>query len=133
MQDRHVILDDRRLADDQTGGMVDEDALADAGGRIDVGLEDGGGPALQVERKILAAFIVEPVGQPVRLDRMEPLEVEHRHQEAVAGRIAVVIGLDVDADDRAPFGIGLQHRMEALADDVGAEILMRRAARPDGG
>ena len=29
LQDRHVVLDHRRLADDQAGGVVEEDALAD--------------------------------------------------------------------------------------------------------
>ena len=42
VQDRHIVLDDGRLADHQAGGVVEEDALADARGRIDVGLEHRG-------------------------------------------------------------------------------------------
>src|SRR5690606_5163092 len=42
MQDRDVILDDRRLADDEARGMVEENTLADARGRVDVSLENGG-------------------------------------------------------------------------------------------
>ncbi len=52
VQDRDVVADDGGLANDEAGGVVEEDALADTGGRIDVGLEDAGGAALQIERKI---------------------------------------------------------------------------------
>ena len=57
MQDLDIVLDHRRLADDKAGGVVEEDALADTRGRIDVGLEHGRGPALQIECEILAAVI----------------------------------------------------------------------------
>ena len=52
LQDRHVVLDDRRLADHQAGGMVEEDALADPRRRIDVDVENRRGAALQIEREI---------------------------------------------------------------------------------
>ena len=39
VQDRDVVLDHGRLAADEPGSMVEEDAAADAGRRIDVGLE----------------------------------------------------------------------------------------------
>ena len=57
VQDRDVVLDHRRLANDEAGGVVEEDALADAGGRVDIGLEHRGGAALQIEREILAAMV----------------------------------------------------------------------------
>ena len=41
LQDRHVVLDDRGLADHEAGGMVEENAAPDAHGRMDVGLEHG--------------------------------------------------------------------------------------------
>ncbi|MGO8656496.1 DUF3126 family protein, partial [Rhizobium ruizarguesonis] len=37
--------------DDEDGGVIEEDALADTSGWIDVGLEDAGGTALQIERE----------------------------------------------------------------------------------
>src|SRR5689334_24374798 len=55
VQDRDVVLDHSGLAADKTGGVVEEDAAADARGRIDVGLEHRGGAALEIIRKILAA------------------------------------------------------------------------------
>jgi hypothetical protein len=67
---------------------------------MDVGLEDRRGAALQVEREVAPPLVPQPVREPVRLDGVEALEIEHRHHEAVAGRIAVVIGLDIDAHDR---------------------------------
>ena len=39
MQDRNVILDHRSLADDQPGGVVEENAATDFRSRIDVALE----------------------------------------------------------------------------------------------
>src|SRR5690606_11732690 len=115
MQDRDVVLDHRRLADDETGGVVEEDALADARRRVDVGWEHGGGPALQVKREILAAVIPEPMRPAVCLDGVKTLEVENRQDEAVAGRVAVVIGLDVDAHGRRPGRIVVYHDLEGLA------------------
>jgi hypothetical protein len=56
MQDRDVVLDQRSLAADEAGGVVEEDAAADARRGIDVGLEYRRRPALQIIRKILAAL-----------------------------------------------------------------------------
>ena len=42
LQDRDVVLDDRRRADHQSGRMIQEQAPPEAGGRMDVGLEDVG-------------------------------------------------------------------------------------------
>src|SRR5690606_32378552 len=74
VQDRDIVLDDSRLAAREAGRMIEEDALADAGGRIDVGLEYRRRTALQIERKILADLLPQPVRQAVRLDRMKALE-----------------------------------------------------------
>src|SRR5689334_4938105 len=68
VQDRDVVLDDSGLAADKAGGVVEEDAAADARGGIDVGLEHRGGAALQVIRKVLAALQPEPVREAVGLD-----------------------------------------------------------------
>src|SRR5262249_5925239 len=76
MQDRDVVLDHRGLAADEAGGVVEEDAAAEAGGRIDVGLEYRGRTALQIKGKVLAALEVEPVREAMGLQRVKTLEVE---------------------------------------------------------
>ena len=57
LQHGDVVADHRCLADDDAGAVVDEDALADARGRIDVDLEHLGHAALQVEGQRLAALV----------------------------------------------------------------------------
>src|SRR6202035_2783733 len=59
VQDRDVVLDHSGLTADETGGVIEEDAAADHGGGIDVGLEYCRRTALQVIGKILAAFFIK--------------------------------------------------------------------------
>src|SRR6266852_6962074 len=61
VQDRDIVFDHSGLADHETGGVIEENATADSGCGIDVGLEHRRGAALQIIRKILAAFMIEPV------------------------------------------------------------------------
>ena len=56
-----------RLADDDGGGMIEEHALAEFGGRIDVHLEDDGGPALQIIGEIAPPALQQRMRQPVRV------------------------------------------------------------------
>ena len=44
----------------------------------------------------------QPMREAVRLERVEALEVEHRLDEAVAGRVAVGDGEDVGAEGGSP-------------------------------
>src|ERR1044071_512123 len=46
LEHRHVVLDHRGLSDHQPCGVVEENAAADPGGRMDVALEHGRRPAL---------------------------------------------------------------------------------------
>src|SRR5581483_6082383 len=101
MQDRHVVLDDGGLTDDEAGRMVEENAAADLRRRIDVALEDRGRAALQVKRKILAALAIEPVREAMRLDGVKALIVEHGLDEAAGSRIAVDGRDDVGAEGLA--------------------------------
>ena len=64
---------------------------------MDVGLEHLGGAALQIEGEITLAVAPQPMGQPVRLDGVEALEIQERLDEALAGRVAFVDGGDVGA------------------------------------
>jgi hypothetical protein len=98
--------------------VIEEDAAADARRRVDVGLEHLRGAALQVERKILAPVVPEPMGEPVRLDGVEALEVEHGLDQPRAGRIAVGHGGDVGAERRDDGGLVLDRLHEGLGDEV---------------
>src|SRR5437763_9177599 len=89
VQDRDVVVDHRGFADYEPGGMVEENAAADPGIGVDVGLEHRRGAALQVIRKILAASLVQPVRQAMGLDGVKTLEVEQWIDEARGGRVAV--------------------------------------------
>src|SRR5262249_24066889 len=105
MQDRDVVLDDGSLAADEAGGMVEEDASPDAGGRVDVGLEYRGRTALQIKGKVLAALAVEPVREAMGLQRVKALEVEQGIDEARRCRVAVIDGDEVGAECVADIGI----------------------------
>ena len=115
MQDRDIVADPCSFAHDEAGGVVKKDAFADMRGRVDIRLEHVGRAALQVEREVAATIVPEPVGQAMGLDRMETLEVEHRLHEPRAGRVAIVDGLNIDAQDRGPFRPVAHHRLEGLA------------------
>ena len=64
VEHRHIVADRRGLANDEAGGMVEEDAAADLGRRMDVALKHRRRPALQVVGEVLAALVPEPVRQP---------------------------------------------------------------------
>src|SRR5271165_7501540 len=51
MQHGDVVADLRGFPDNKAGGVIEEDAVADLRGRMNVGLEHLGGAALQVERE----------------------------------------------------------------------------------
>src|SRR5215470_14692959 len=92
VQDRDIVIDHGRLTADKTSSMIEEDAAADAGSGVDVGLEHRGRTALQVIGKILAAVLVEPVRETVGLQRVKTLEVKQRVDEAGGRGIAVIDG-----------------------------------------
>ena len=124
MQDRDVILDHGRLAADEAGGMVEEDAAADTRGRIDVGLEHRGRTALQIGGEVLAALLEQPVRETMGLQRMKALEVEQGIDEAGGGGIAVIDGDEVGAEGVADVGIVAQRLVIGLADQVAGQCGM---------
>src|SRR5258708_33314779 len=67
VQDRDVVFDHSGLADDEPGGVIEEDTAADPGRGVDVGLEYCRGAALQIIGKILAALLVDTVRGAMRL------------------------------------------------------------------
>ena len=52
LQHRHIIINDGRHADDKAGGVIQEYALADLGGWMNVGLKHFRGAALQEQSKV---------------------------------------------------------------------------------
>ena len=78
MEDRDIVLDDRGFTDDEGGGVVEQDAAADARGGMDVHGEDLAGDALQVEREPAAVVVPELVGDAVSGEREEALEEQAR-------------------------------------------------------
>ena len=114
VQYRDIVADLRGLADHKPGGMIEENAAADLGRGMDVALEHRRRAALQIQREIAPALVPQPVHQPVRLDGMKTLVVEHRLDHPVGRRIAVDSRHEVGAERLAErrnilerLGIGL--------------------------
>src|SRR5579864_3042411 len=106
VQDRDIVFDDRGLAADKAGGMVEENAPADSGRWVDVGLKHRRRAALEIVGKILPPAPEQPMRQTVSLERMEAFEVEQWIDETRSGGIAVVDGDHVRAECIAEVGIG---------------------------
>ena len=107
--------------------MVDHDALAELGSRVDVDAEGARGLALQEQREIAPPVVPQRVGEAVRRQRVEPFEVEQRVDVAVAGRIAVEHGGEIGAEDAAQVGTLFEHRLERLIDQDGFDLGMIEA------
>lgn len=122
-----VVLDDGGRADHEAGRMVQEDAAADPGGGVDIRLEGLRGAALQVKGEILTPLAPEPMGQPVRLDRMEALEVEQGLEGTRHDGVAIQHGIDVGPEGVANGRIMLHGLMEDLLYDIGGNRSMAQA------
>src|ERR1700730_7197488 len=129
VQDRDVVFDHSGLADDEAGGVIKEDTPADPGCGVDVGLEYRRRAALQIIRKILAAFSIEPMRQTTSLRRMEALEVEQRVDETRGRGIAVIYRHHVGAEGVAEIGLVAQRLVIGLANQIARQ---RRMIEPLG-
>jgi len=114
MQHRAIIANHRRLADDDAGGMVEHDALADHRGRVDVDLQEARGQALQIQGKVLAAGLPQRVRDAIGLERMKALEIEQGLDQAARGRVAFDRGHEVGAERLAERGIRGEHLVKRL-------------------
>ena len=93
-----VVADDRRLADDDTHTVVDEEALADLGARMDL---DAGKEAPNVRyqpRRHLQPLLVQGVGDAVQLPGVKTRVGEHDLEVVDGGGIAPARRLDVTLD-----------------------------------
>jgi len=109
LQYRDVVVEDGSSADDEAGGMAEEDTPTERHSRMDIGLKNLGRAALKVEREIGSAIVPQPIGKPVCLDRSESLGIEKRLDEPAAARVTVDDGSDVSAEclaDRCIAGHG---------------------------
>ena len=95
MEHRDVVPDLGRFTDDEAGCMIEEDAMAEFGAGMNVGLEHLGRAALQIQGEITLPMVPQPVVQTVRLDRVEALEIQERLNQPIAGRVAFQHGGDV--------------------------------------
>ena len=101
MEHRDVVADDRGLPNHDPRTVVDEDARADARGRMDVYVEDHGDPVLEVEGEGMPALLPKPMGDSMGLEGVEALEMEEGLGEAPRGRIALHHGGEILPDRRA--------------------------------
>src|ERR1700733_2473575 len=124
VQDRNVVLDDSGLAAHEPGGMIEEDAAADPGSGIDVGLEYRRRAALQIPGKILAALLIEPMRQAMGLQGMKTLEVEQGIDETRGRGVAVVHRHQIGTEGVAEIGIVAQRLVKGLADQIARQRRM---------
>ena len=101
--------------------MVEEDALADRGGGVDVDGEHLGDAGLEREREGAAVLRPEHVRDALGLDGEEALEVEEALGEADAGRVAGAGGEEVGDDGGAEGGVRGEGSQEEVVEERGEE------------
>ena len=89
MQHRHIVAYDCRFAHDDGMGMVDHDALADAGSRVDIHTKYLRHTHLHEIGKIVTPLLPEPMTDTIGLHRLKALEKQQWLNEAMAGWVAV--------------------------------------------
>ncbi len=127
LQDRDAALHHRGFADHEGGGVVEENAFAERHRRVDVGLEHFRRAALQIKREVAPAAPPHPMRQTVGLDRMEALEIQHRLDQPVGGRIAVEHGQHVRADRPHDRGVGAERLGEGVAEQMRGNLRIGEA------
>ena len=73
MQNRHVVFDDGRFADDDAGRVIEHDPGTDARGRVDVDAERHADLILEKAGERLTIAMPQPVRDAMRLQRVETL------------------------------------------------------------
>src|SRR5215831_15355822 len=124
MQNGDVILDHCGLANHEPGGVIEENAASNRCRWMDVGLEHSGGAALQIVSEISAVLVPEPVREPVRLNGVEALEIEHRLQKAIGRGIAIESRHDVGAECEADRWIAFERVAIGLPDQLCRDVGM---------
>ena len=83
-----MIANDRSLADDQTGTVVDKHAASDRHGGMDIDCKNFGDAALQEMRKLSPTIAPQPMADAVPLQRVEALIVQKRAQIVLCRRVS---------------------------------------------
>ena len=129
MQHRDVVAHHRRLTDDDGMRVVDHDALAHLGRRMDIHAKNLAHPHLDEIGQIALALGIEVMAHAVGLHRLIAFEIQNRLQQSVAGRVAVIDGHEIGTrrgDEIGVFGIGF---FDHLAHDHHRHLVRRKLGR----
>lgn len=85
--------------------MIEQDASAQTGGRMDIHSEKLGSAALYVQRQMTAAGKPEPVCNPVALDGVVSFEEQERRDVVRACRITLANGAHVGGAAQTMSGV----------------------------
>jgi len=86
--DGHVVSDFSRLANDDANGVVDEHALAEHGGRMDVDAGEHASQARATSREELEVVVPQPMANTVAPDGMDTRVAERDFEAGPRGRVA---------------------------------------------
>src|SRR5262245_18173478 len=134
VQQRAVVADHGRLADDDAGSMSEHHTSADTHRRMNVDLENARRQALQIEGEGVTPGVPYGVREAVCLQRMKAFEIEERIDQPPARGIALGNGDEVGAEDVAETGLRLKHLVESLMQQTGVNGVIEalRQAVADG-
>lgn len=111
-----IVADNGGFSDNDARGVVEENALADDGGGVDVHGKDLADNALQVAGHDSAVVSPEKVGDPVSGKGLEAFEIEERGKKTAGSRVAAVDGEDVKARAAPDIGVGGKNVVEELVE-----------------
>src|SRR5262245_15078617 len=124
LQQRAVVANAGGFPDHDAGAMIEHNADANVGGRVDVDGKNTRALALKVEGEVAPSPLEQLVGKSMRDEGVETLEVEQRLDVALAGRIAIEHGGKIGAKGAAELGLLAQDLGEGLHDEAGVDVGM---------
>ena len=117
MQERDVVRHDAGLAGDEAGGVVEQDADAEACGGMDIHAEVLGDERLQMDGELLTASLPEHMREAMRRDGVKALVPKIRDERMLRRGIALQRGADVGAHLRQYLAVGRDGLAEDAEDD----------------
>ena len=112
LQNRYVVFNHRRFADDDAGGVVQHDPATNLRRRVDIHLERYGNLILQEDRQRPTPLIPQPVADTIGLQRVESFQIEQRGGVFIHRRVARSHRLNIAGGGGNHFrvgGVGLFH------------------------
>jgi hypothetical protein len=125
VQERAIVADHRRLADDDAGGVIEHDAAADPRRGVNVHLKNARREALQVEREIVPPGVPKDVGEAERFERVVSLEIKQWIDQTPAGRIALGDGYEVGAKHVSKAWVGCEDFVKGLVQKPGVDGMLK--------